>query len=78
MIHRRLETATADAIERLQEHRENKRHAPHNASISAYKDARATLTGVEEQACILDVLIILQRVPKVMTSLFFFRKFPNK
>jgi len=56
MTQHEKDAATADAISVLKEHCENKCHAPHNMAISAYQDARVTLSAIEEQVCNLDVL----------------------
>jgi hypothetical protein len=41
------ENATADALEELKEHRENKAVAHHNNARSAFQDTRATLNTIE-------------------------------
>jgi hypothetical protein len=42
------EAATADALENLKDHRENRRSARHSIALSALQDTRITLDAVEK------------------------------
>ena len=43
--------ASADAVEELTEHRENKTSASHNIPVNAFQDARATLNTLQGEVC---------------------------
>jgi hypothetical protein len=43
--------ASADTVEELIEHRENKNSASHNVPVNAFQDARATLNTLQGEVC---------------------------